>query len=187
FGIQLTAQLAAPFKIIIGWITKLAIEMGGMDKLANKFASVFIDGIGYIIKAGAELLMFINKIELGLMKAHRAILKLDKLVTRITFDDELINQIEQKIHSLNEDIRELTNKNHKINIGINTDVKRMLDELKGALGSDSESGGGGALVQPTTIPGSAANDVIFANKKHAEALTVATEKTKQFAEAANQA
>ncbi len=189
FGLQLTAQLAAPFKMLIGWITKLAQEMGGMDKLANKFATVFIKGIAAIIKGGAEIFKFINKVKIVIAELSGAWLEAAKVMAKVKLDFKKAEKIELEIKVNDSELAELRKTFVGLNSTINKDVDNKVKQLIGSLGAggSGSGGGGGVLVQPSTIPGNAANDGVLINKKHAAALTTATEKTKQFAEAATQA
>jgi hypothetical protein len=68
FGIQLTAQLAAPLKLIIDWTVEAVKKMGGLDVAAKLFATSFINGIVSIIRAGKEIFLFVNKLELRIKK-----------------------------------------------------------------------------------------------------------------------
>ena len=173
FGLQLTAQLAGPFKILIDWIAKLAIDMGGMDKLANKFASAFISGIESMISAVAGFIKLINRMEIGILMVSRAFLKLDKAFTPIRQEEEL-NRIQIELYAIDAQIDALTAKNNVIDITINNDVKKKIDELRAGLAGN----GINAVAKDATQ----SQEGLLINSAHSKALSRAANDTIIMAE-----
>ncbi|MCP3899553.1 MAG: hypothetical protein GY707_07565, partial [Desulfobacteraceae bacterium] len=189
FGLQLTAQLAEPFTKLIEFITKTVKEMGGMEVAAKNFAKFIISGIKSSVSAVQTLIKAFVKLEnlmlhIENLKLAPAVLA-EGIASQVSGTPGLVGDNTQKAF-------DNTNKIAKNNADLkdNSAIKKLdglLASLNDSVGGSGSGGGGGVLVQPSTIPGNAANDGVLINKKHAAALTTATEKTKQFAEAATQA
>ena len=63
FGIQLTAQLAAPFETLLNWISKTIIKMGGMGKAARFFAKSVVNALKLSVKAVQSVIAAFVKLE----------------------------------------------------------------------------------------------------------------------------
>ena len=157
FGLQLTSQLAAPFTKLIEWISTAIIEMGGMDKVAAKFANAFISGIASAIEAGGQLFNFFRDIKVNLLEIKLFAQQAAKSITFVNLGESIgkvfdkdfkidlfgdTSKTHAEIKALEESIKNTT--------GYAEKATKFADELRGTIGKTAGDDGGIAKALKST-------------------------------------
>jgi len=174
FSKQITVQLSKPMSLFIDYINQSIEGMGGMEKVAKRFAKSFISGIESIIIAGAELLKFLNN-AIILSKELEQAWTFARLAKEFMFGDDsgLRKSLGADISRLEKELRDLEAKNIKLDAGIDKDTKALLTKLMNSVGT----GGGEGKSAKTTIDrwARSANSASIETEKLAKAAKAATE------------
>ena len=139
FGLQLTAQLAAPFKIMIDWITTAVKKMGGMDVAANKFAKAFISGIGSIISAGGAVFKYFKGLKIQFKEIETAWLNLKIIKEKLFGSTKEVYELSYQVKVNDADLRKLRNEYVNFSDTFDKELRNKIQKLMSSIGAGSGS------------------------------------------------
>jgi hypothetical protein len=182
FGIQLTAQLAEPFKLVIEWISKSIKEMGGFEVAANKVALTMVKAFKGVLTVVDKIVNSLNNIKIKVaeesLEGAASRYKTDKFLGLDTKDN--VNEINRII----EKIKKLKSETNSLN-GVDDLINRLESNIKGnAPGGKTDFSQGVQVFQGVQV----ANENLIASiVKSTDETKKAAEGAKNLANAANDA